>query len=114
MNTTHPFTTTAFELAGYRIVKNFGVVRGIVVRSRSVVGNLGASIQSFFGGNITIYTTLCEQTRDDAFRDMITHANQLNANAVVGVRYDATELGAGIREVLGYGTGVQEEPMAAS
>jgi uncharacterized protein YbjQ (UPF0145 family) len=112
MNTTHPFTTTAFELAGYRIVKNFGVVRGIVVRSRSVVGNFGASIQSLFGGNITIYTELCEQTRDDAFRDMISHANQLNANAVIGVRYDATELAAGITEVLCYGTAVQVEPAA--
>jgi uncharacterized protein YbjQ (UPF0145 family) len=114
MNTTHPFTTTAFELAGYRIVKNFGVVRGIVVRSRSVVGNLGASIQSFFGGNITIYTELCEQTRDDAFRDMISHANELSANAVIGVRYDATELAPGITEVLCYGTAVQVEPTAAA
>jgi len=101
-------------LAGYRIVKNFGVVRGIVVRSRSVVGNFGASIQSLFGGNITIYTELCEQTRDDAFRDMITHANQLNANAVIGVRYDATELAAGITEVLCYGTAVQVEPATGS
>jgi uncharacterized protein YbjQ (UPF0145 family) len=112
MNTTHPFTTTAFDVPGYRTVKNFGVVRGIVVRSRSVVGNFGASIQSFFGGNITIYTELCEQTRDDAFRDMITHANQLNANAVIGVRYDATELAPGITEVLCYGTAVQVEPAA--
>lgn len=112
MNTTHPFTTTAFELPGYRIVKNFGVVRGIVVRSRSVVGNFGASIQSIFGGNITIYTELCEQARDDAFRDMILHANQLSANAVIGVRYDATELAAGITEVLCYGTAVQVEPAA--
>ena len=114
MNTTHPFTTTAFELAGYRVVKNFGVVRGIVVRSRSVVGNLGASIQSLFGGNITIYTELCEQARDDAFRDMITHANQLSANAVIGVRYDATELMPGITEVLCYGTAVQVEPVAVA
>ena len=83
------------------------------MRSRSVVGNFGASIQSFFGGNITIYTELCEQTRDDAFRDMITHANQLNANAVIGVRYDATELAPGITEVLCYGTAVQVEPAAA-
>ena len=110
MNTTHPFTTTAFEVPGFRLVKNFGVVRGIVVRSRSVVGNLGASIQSFFGGNITIYTNLCEQTRDEAFRDMITHANELTANAVIGVRYDATELAPGITEVLCYGTAVQVEP----
>jgi uncharacterized protein YbjQ (UPF0145 family) len=113
MNTTHPFTTTTFEVAGYRVVKCFGVVRGIVVRSRSVVGNFGASIQSLFGGNITIYTELCEQTRDDAFRDMINHANQLNANAVIGVRYDATELAPGITEVLCYGTAVQVEPAAA-
>ena len=111
MNATHPFTTTAFDIAGYRVVKNFGVVRGIVVRSRSVVGNFGASIQSLFGGNITIYTDLCEQARDDAFRDMINHANQLSANAVIGVRYDATELMPGITEVLCYGTAVQVEPV---
>jgi uncharacterized protein YbjQ (UPF0145 family) len=110
MNTTHPFTTTTFEIAGYRVVKNFGVVRGIIVRSRSVVGNFGASIQSLFGGNITIYTELCEHTRDDAFRDMISHANELNANAVIGVRYDATEIMPGITEVLCYGTAVQVEP----
>jgi uncharacterized protein YbjQ (UPF0145 family) len=111
MNATHPLTTTAFELPGYRVTRNFGVVRGIVVRSRSVVGNFGASIQSLFGGNITIYTELCEQARDDAFREMISHANQLSANAVIGVRYDATELAPGITEVLCYGTAVvvQEE-----
>jgi uncharacterized protein YbjQ (UPF0145 family) len=109
MNATHPFTTTAFTLPGYRIVKNFGVVRGIIVRSRSVIGNFGASIQSIFGGNITIYTDLCERARDDAFRDMITHANLLSANAVIGVRYDATELMPGITEVLCYGTAVQVE-----
>jgi uncharacterized protein YbjQ (UPF0145 family) len=114
MNTTHPFTTTAFEVAGYRVTKTFGVVRGIVVRSRSVVGNFGANIQSFFGGNITIYTEMCEQARDDAFRDMISHANQLSANAVIGVRYDATEISPGITEVLCYGTAVQVEPGAAS
>jgi len=112
MNTTHPFTTTCFEIPGYRVTKNFGVVRGIVVRSRSVVGNMGATIQSLFGGNITIYTELCEQARDDAFRDMINHANQLTANAVIGVRYDATELAQGITEVLCYGTAVQVEPGA--
>jgi len=112
MNTTHPFTTTAFDFPGFRVTKTFGVVRGIVVRSRSVVGNFGASIQSFFGGNITIYTELCEQARDDAFRDMILHANQLSANAVIGVRYDATELTPGITEVLCYGTAVQVEPAA--
>jgi uncharacterized protein YbjQ (UPF0145 family) len=111
MSATHPFTTTAFELAGYRVVKNFGVVRGIVVRSRSVVGNIGAGIQSLFGGNITIYTELCEQARDEAFRDMITHANAQGANAVIGVRYDATEIMQGITEVLCYGTAVQVEPV---
>jgi uncharacterized protein YbjQ (UPF0145 family) len=105
-------TTTTFDLPGYRVTKNFGVVRGIIVRSRSVVGNLGAGIQSLFGGNITIYTDLCEQARDEAFREMITHANQLGANAVIGVRYDATEIAAGITEVLCYGTAVQVEAHA--
>jgi len=109
MSTMHPFTTTAFELPGYRIVKTFGVVRGIIVRSRSVVGNLGASLQSLFGGNISIYTSLCEQTREDAFRQMLSHASELGANAVIGIRYDATELGVGITEVLCYGTAVQVE-----
>ena len=112
MSTTHPLTTTTFDLPGYRVTKNFGVVRGIIVRSRSVVGNLGASIQSLFGGNITIYTELCEQARDEAFREMITHANQLGANAVIGIRYDATEIAPGITEVLCYGTAVQVEPGA--
>ena len=82
----------------------------MIVRSRSVVGNFGASIQSLFGGNITIYTSLCEQAREEAFRDMITHAGQLGANAVIGVRYDATEIMPGISEVLCYGTAVQVEP----
>jgi uncharacterized protein YbjQ (UPF0145 family) len=109
MNQTHPLTTTAFELPGYRAVKSFGVVRGIIVRSRSVVGNIGASIQSFFGGNISLYTSLCERAREDAFNQMITHAGQLGANAVIGVRYDATELSAGIAEVLCYGTAVYVE-----
>jgi uncharacterized protein YbjQ (UPF0145 family) len=111
MSATHPFTTTSFDVAGYRVVKNFGVVRGIVVRSRSVVGNIGAGIQSLFGGNITIYTELCEQARDEAFRDMINHANAQGANAVIGVRYDATEISQGITEVLCYGTAVQVEPV---
>ena len=105
----HPFTTTAFELPGYRAVKTFGVVRGIIVRSRSVVGNIGAGIQSLFGGNITIYAEMCERAREDAFRLMLTHASELGANAVIGVRYDATELSAGITEVLCYGTAVQVE-----
>ncbi len=106
MSETHPLTTTAFELPGYRVLKSFGVVRGIVVRSRAVVGNIGASLQSLFGGNITLYTELCERARGDAFDQMLTHAGQLGANAVVGVRYDATEIAAGITEVLCYGTAV--------
>ena len=109
MNQTHPLTTTTFELPGYRVVKSFGVVRGIIVRSRSIVGNIGAGIQSLFGGNISLYTSLCERARDDAFRQMLAHASELGANAVVGVRYDATEIGAGITEVLCYGTAVTVE-----
>src|ERR1035441_7359352 len=109
MSQTHPLTTTTFELPGYRVVNCFGVVRGIVVRSRSIVGNFGAHLQSLFGGNISLYTSLCERTREDAFNQMITHAGELGANAVVGVRYDATEIGAGITEVLCYGTAVYVE-----
>jgi uncharacterized protein YbjQ (UPF0145 family) len=109
MSQTHPLTTTAFDLPGYRTVKSFGVVRGIIVRSRSIVGNIGANIQSIFGGNISLYTSLCEQAREDAFNQMITHAGQVGANAVVGVRYDVTELSAGITEVLCYGTAVYVE-----
>ena len=109
MSQTHPLTTTAFELPGYRLVKSFGVVRGIVVRSRSIVGNIGASIQTIFGGNISLYTELCERTREDAFNQMLTHAGELGANAVVGVRYDATEIGAGVTEVICYGTAVAVE-----
>ena len=109
MSQTHPLTTTTFELPGYRVVKSFGVVRGIIVRSRSVVGNFGAHIQSLFGGNISLYTSLCERTREEAFNQMIGHAGQLGANAVIGVRYDATELAAGITEVLCYGTAVYVE-----
>ncbi len=106
---THPLTTTAFELPGYRIVKCFGVVRGIIVRSRSIVGNIGAGLQSLFGGNISLYTSLCERARADAFDQMLAHAGELGANAVVGVRYDATEISAGITEVLCYGTAVAVE-----
>ena len=109
MSQTHPLTTTAFELPGYRVVKSFGVVRGIIVRSRSVVGNIGASLQSLVGGNISIYTSLCERTRGEAFNEMLSHAGQLGANAVIGVRYDATEIAAGITEVLCYGTAVYVE-----
>lgn len=114
MSQTHPLTTTAFELPGYRVVRSHGVVRGIVVRSRSIIGNLGAGIQSFFGGNISIYTELCERARGDAFNQMLTHAGELGANAVVGVRYDATEIGQGITEVLCYGTAVSVEPLSAA
>lgn len=106
MSQTHPLTTTSFDLPGYRLVRSFGVVRGIIVRSRSIVGNIGASIQSLFGGNISLYTSLCERARDDAFRQMLGHAAELGANAVIGVRYDATEIGPGITEVLCYGTAV--------
>src|SRR5437016_10287613 len=111
MDQTHPLTTTAFELPGYRIVRSFGVVRGIIVRSRSIVGTLGASIQSLFGGNISLYTSLCERARDDAFNQMLAHAAGLGANALVGVRYDATEIGNGITEVLCYGTAVFVESL---
>lgn len=104
--TTHPLTSTTFDLPGYRVVRSLGVVRGIIVRARSVVGDFGASIQKFFGGNISLYTSLCEQARDEAFRLMLTHAGQLGANAVIGVRYDATEIGPGMTEVLCYGTAV--------
>ena len=106
MSQTHPLTTTTFDLPGYRVARSFGVVRGIVVRSRSIVGNIGAGIQSLFGGNISLYTSMCEKARDDAFRQMLEHAAALGANAVIGVRYDATEVGAGITEVLCYGTAV--------
>lgn len=109
MSQTHPLTTTTFELPGYRVTQSHGVVRGIVVRSRSIIGNLGANIQSIFGGNITLYTELCERAREDAFNQMLAHAGKCGANAVVGVRYDATEIGNGITEVLCYGTAVSVE-----
>ncbi len=111
MSQTHPLTSTAFDLPGYRTVRSLGVVRGIVVRSRSVIGNFGAHLQSLVGGNISLYTTLCERTREDAFEAMLAHAGELGANAVIGVRYDATEIGAGITEVLCYGTAVFVEPL---
>ncbi|WP_372017922.1 YbjQ family protein [Pseudoxanthomonas sp. 10H] len=102
--------TTAPELAGYRIVRNIGLVRGITVRSRSIVGNFLGGLQTLFGGNITIYTELCEQARQETYGDMLQHARQLGANAIVAVRYDATELMAGLTEVLCYGTAVVVEP----
>jgi uncharacterized protein YbjQ (UPF0145 family) len=106
MSQTHPLTTTTFELPGYRVTKSFGVVRGIIVRSRSVIGNIGAGIQALFGGNISLYTNLCERAREDAFNLMLEHAGQMGANAIIGVRYDATEIAQGITEVLCYGTAV--------
>jgi uncharacterized protein YbjQ (UPF0145 family) len=101
--------TSALELPGYRIVRNFGIVRGIIVRSRSVIGNLGAAIQTIVGGNITIFTNLCEKTREDAYELMLAHAAQHGANAVISMRYDATEIMQGVTEVLAYGTAVQVE-----
>jgi uncharacterized protein YbjQ (UPF0145 family) len=101
--------TTAFTLDGFRIRKNLGVVRGIVVRSRSIIGNIGASFQILFGGNITLFTGLCEQARREAFQVLLQHAAQLGANAVIGMRYDATEIMGGVTEVLAYGTAVVVE-----
>ncbi|MEP7155700.1 MAG: YbjQ family protein [Betaproteobacteria bacterium] len=103
--------TTAFGLPGYKIVRNIGVVRGIMVRSRSIVGNIAGALQSLFGGNITIYTSLCEQARADTFQLMRQHAQSMGANAIIGMHYDATELMAGLTEVLCYGTAVIVEPV---
>jgi uncharacterized protein YbjQ (UPF0145 family) len=99
-------TTTAFDLEGYRVSKTIGVVRGITVRSRSIFGSLGAVLQTLIGGNISLLTELCEKTRDEAFEMMISHAQESGANAVVGVRYDATGVMSGVTEVLCYGTAV--------
>lgn len=98
--------TTGLELTGYKTTKSLGLARGIIVRSRSIVGNIGAGLQTLFGGNITIFTNLCEKTREDAFDLMLRHATDMGANAVVGVRYDATEIMQGVTEVLAYGTAV--------
>jgi uncharacterized protein YbjQ (UPF0145 family) len=106
------YNTTNPSLAGQRVTKELGTVRGIVVRSRSVIGNIGASIQTIFGGDITLYSDLCEQARRDAYERMCAHAAALGANAIVGLRYDATEIGAGITEVLCYGTAVVVEAAA--
>ncbi len=106
-------TTTAFEMPGYRVVKTFGVVRGIIVRSRSIVGTIGAGLQTLIGGNITILTNLCEKTREHALELCLQHAQQLGANAVIGLRYDATEVMQGVTEVLCYGTAVLVEPSPA-
>lgn len=98
--------TTAFELPGYRVVRNLGVVRGVTVRSRSVVGNMVGGLQTIFGGNITIYTELCEHARQEAFEFMMQHADAMGANAVIGARYDANDVMDGVTEVLAYGTAV--------
>jgi uncharacterized protein YbjQ (UPF0145 family) len=101
--------TTAFELPGHRITRNVGVVRGIVVRSRSIVGNVGAALQSLVGGNITLFTDMCENARQDAFDLMLKHGGVLGANAIIGMRYDANDVTSGITEVLAYGTAVMVE-----
>jgi uncharacterized protein YbjQ (UPF0145 family) len=105
----HTLVTTNILLDGYKVRKNLGVVRGIVVRSRSLIGNIGAGFQILFGGNISLYSELCEQTRRDAYELMIKHAEELGANAVLAFRYDATEIAAGVTEVLAYGTAVVVE-----
>jgi uncharacterized protein YbjQ (UPF0145 family) len=105
-------TSTTFEITGYRTVKTIGLVRGIIVRSRSIVGNIGAALQTLVGGNITIYTELCEKARSDAYLLMLRHGQERGANAIIGVRYDATEVMQGVTEVLCYGTAVVVEPLA--
>jgi uncharacterized protein YbjQ (UPF0145 family) len=105
----HALTTTAFTLDGYRITRTLGVVRGIMVRSRSIFGTIGGSLQTIIGGNISLFTSLCEKTRAEAFDLMVQHAQQLGANGVVGIRYDATEVMNGVTEVLCYGTAVVVE-----
>jgi len=107
----HSMVTTQFELDGFRVVRSLGVVRGIVVRSRSIFGTIGAGLQTILGGNITLLTNLCEKTRSESFDLMLQHAAELGGNAVVGARYDATEIMQGVTEVLAYGTAVVVEPM---
>ncbi len=107
----HHMVTTAFDLDGYRIVRNLGVVRGITVRSRSILGTIGAGLQTIVGGNISLFTKLCEHTRAEAFDIMLQHAGELGANAVIGARYDATDVMQGVTEVLAYGTAVVVEPI---
>jgi uncharacterized protein YbjQ (UPF0145 family) len=108
---TYNMTTTGFDMPGFRIVSNLGVVRGIVVRSRSVFGTLGASLQTLFGGNISLFTELAERTRQQAFETMLVQADVAGANAVIGIRYDATEVMQGVTEVICYGTAVKVEPL---
>lgn len=111
---THNMTTTAFTIDGYRIVETRGVVRGIIVRSRNIFGTIGGSLQTLVGGNISLFTDLCERTREDAFTLMLDHARSSGANAVIGVRYDATEIMSGVTEVLCYGTAVVVKPLESS
>ena len=106
----HQMATTAFELPNFRVMQTLGVVRGIVVRSRNMFATLGAAFQTMVGGNITIWTRMCEETRSDAFDIMIQHASEIGANAIIGVRYDTTEISTGVTEVLAYGTAVIVEP----
>jgi uncharacterized protein YbjQ (UPF0145 family) len=105
--------TTAFDIPGYKVVKSFGLVRGITVRSRSIFGTIGASLETLVGGNITLFEEMCEKTREEALELMMQHATQHGANAVIGVRYDANELMQGVTEVLAYGTAVQVVPATA-
>lgn len=106
--------TTALELPGLRIVRNIGLVRGLVVRSRSVVGSFAAGLQTLFGGNITLWTEMCERARQDSYEIMVRHAQELGANAIIAMRYDANEVGAGVTEVLAYGTAVIVEPLTGA
>ena len=109
----HQMATTAFELPNFRITQNLGVVRGIVVRSRNVFATIGASLQTLVGGNITLWTNMCEETRRDAFEIMIQHASEIGGNAIIGMRYDTTEISTGVTEVIAYGTAVIVEPTDA-
>jgi uncharacterized protein YbjQ (UPF0145 family) len=105
----HTLITTAFNIDGYKVVKNLGVIRGITVRSRNMFATIGASIQTLIGGNITLFTELCEKTRGEAFELMVQHADEIGANAIIGMRYDANEVMQGVTEVLAYGTAVVME-----
>jgi uncharacterized protein YbjQ (UPF0145 family) len=107
-------TSTTFTLDGYQVVQTLGVVRGVTVRSRSLLGTIGAKVETMFGGHISMLTTLCERTRADAFDILLAHAQRRGANAVVGVRYDATEIMSGVTEVICYGTAVVVEPLDLS
>ncbi len=106
----HAMTTTTFTLEGYRVARNLGVVRGITVRSRSIFGTIGGTLQTLAGGNISLFTQLCEKTRAESFDMMVAHAEQLGANAVIGIRYDATEIMQGVTEMVCYGTAVVVQP----